>query len=153
MTDFMSASVPNPARRYTIPASSSLPISLEGLNANEDIFQKRSYILRHARALISQRTRALENLVHSMFHYERTFSRLHSKPLDTDKDKSEVEKLQVGNIQSYIELEDQVEEITKERAMIMETLEELSAGTELENREHTEWVLMPSMVWNLARLG
>ena len=59
----------------------------------------------------------------------------------------------MGIVQRFIELEEQVGEITKESTMIVETLEELSAGMELENREHIEWVLMPSMVWNLARLG
>lgn len=128
-------------------------MSLEGLKANDGIIEKHNYVLRHSILFLGDRGAISDLLFLEKSYYHRAHSRLHPKPLDIEQDAIECKKKRNEIARELTEIDEEVMRIDEEKAILLNTLNELQQAMEAENKHYIEWNLQASMGWYLARFG
>jgi hypothetical protein len=150
MASSVSQSIP---RRTSYTEAHVSPISLEGLRANEDILEKKNYIVQHLKAMTTERADYSQSLLLEVRRCERARLKLESKPLDTKQDAMESGRKRKKILERMEVILEQAERNKEEVFIIQANLIELVEAGKFGNMHYVEWILMPSLVWNLARLG
>lgn len=134
------------------PPSTSPFISLEALDALQDIFEKHQYLLTRAHRLLIKLAKERESEQHVLDQCHRALSKFQSHPLDTEQDRSSLENQRAKLEKQLRELSEELREVMGEYALVSRATVEMDKGME-ENIKYTEWVVMPNITWNLTRMG